>query len=347
MSSFDHILDYLFEHRVLTHVLYWLVFFLFSCFYGLGQGEPFLVSVFLEFVFLPIQIMASYVFMYFQIPLIAKKKYLAFICSIFIFGYIFYVLLHINNDYGLGTYLISGHQQHSFLEILMDGTYVTRFLADVYLVVFLTTGIKLIKNQIENKRLLESIQAEKIKSEYNLLQSKIQPTFLMNALQHIQKKSKTDIESTPETIAQLSEVLDYSLYQSRQEKIPIAKEIEACITYLSLFQKSSDYKKSFVITHDGTSQLSIVPLTLIHYVDAILQAIDFKAIQDFEANFIQDLKGVDFTIQYKNEHPEMTGFPLPQKQIDASLLQVHYEHNYSIEIKNKSVTSIQLKLQCE
>jgi len=343
MPSLEHILNYLFEHRVLTHILYWVLFFIFSCLYGLGQGEPLLVSVILELNFLPIQIVASYVFIYFQIPLLANKKYVLFILYLILFGYAFNVLLHINNDHGIGRFLISGHQQHPFPEIFTKGFNI-RYLVDIYLVVFLTTGIKLIKNQNENRQLIESIKAEKIKSEYNLLQSKVQPEFLMNALQYIQEKSKIDIDSTPETIAQLSEVLDYSLYQSRQDKIAIEKEIDACKTYLSLFQKSSQYEQAFTINQEGVSAKTVVPLTLVHYLDTIVQHIRFDSIEDFTVTFIQGDSGVDLIIKFKHIKDDKPSFQLAQHIFNSSLLQLHYDENYNIELLNKSVTSIQLKI---
>lgn len=342
----EHIMEFIFSRRPLTHVLYWLVFFGFSCLYGIGQQEPFLVSVFLELIYLPVQIIASYVFIYCQLPLVHKKKYLLFLLSLILSGYIFYVLVHVNFDYGFGTYLITGHQTHSVLNILTDGTYILRYLADIYMVVFLTAGIKLSKDQIENRRLLESIESEKLKSEYNLLQSKIQPDFVLKALKCIQQSSITDIESTPNIISNLSDVLDYNLYQSQKAEISLEEEIKACYTYILLNLKSADSPGIVEIINDHQSKKVVVPLSILHVIDSFMNLLPLTdvshslfRIRSSETEIHIYLK---FTIEQKrlNMTAPMT-LPKPQ---NISLLRLHYPGQYTTEI-NHDETSIFMNLK--
>lgn len=99
---------YLFNSRIATHVLFWVTYYVaFSLIWATNQGLT--ASFFLEFVLLPVRIMAVYVTIYYLLPkFLINKEYLKFIAgyagliltaAIFqrIFIHLFYETLLLNN----------------------------------------------------------------------------------------------------------------------------------------------------------------------------------------------------------------------------------------------------------
>jgi len=72
---------YIFNSRIATHVFFWVTYYVvFSLIWAANQGIT--ASFFLEFILLPIRIMAVYVTIYYLLPnYLLKKKYLKFIAG--------------------------------------------------------------------------------------------------------------------------------------------------------------------------------------------------------------------------------------------------------------------------
>ena len=69
---------YLFKSRIVTHVVFWMAYFLFFGFIWARTGNYF-ESYFLEFILLPIRIMAVYIMIYTIIPrYLEREKYIGF-----------------------------------------------------------------------------------------------------------------------------------------------------------------------------------------------------------------------------------------------------------------------------
>ncbi|MEQ9466481.1 MAG: LytTR family DNA-binding domain-containing protein [Ekhidna sp.] len=72
-------MNYLFGSRILTHILFWLGYFLLFG-YIWEKGDGYAASYFLEFVLLPIRIGVSYAAMYWLLPkVLLEKQFLRFV----------------------------------------------------------------------------------------------------------------------------------------------------------------------------------------------------------------------------------------------------------------------------
>ena len=229
-----NLLSYILNHRILLHVLYWIGVFVFFCLYGLGHNQPLKVSFFVISVDFPVQILASYSFVYYQLPLLMKKKYFSFTIATILLAYIFYLLVHFNHDYGIGTNLISWHTQHEIWEIFAGADVLFRNLVDIYIVVFVTGAIKFVKAHMDSRHSIEQLQIELAQVNYNTLKSQMNTEFVLSTLQLIIDQSKMKSTHTSDTIAQLSSILDDTLYQSKSEFRPLLKEVEQVKAYLEI-----------------------------------------------------------------------------------------------------------------
>ncbi len=103
---------YLLNSRILTHVAFWVVYYVLFGFIWAGQ-EGYLASFYLEFVLLPVRILAVYITIYFLLPkYLLKRKFLNFLigygvvlalggCLQRIFIHLFYENLLLNEVQGL------------------------------------------------------------------------------------------------------------------------------------------------------------------------------------------------------------------------------------------------------
>jgi len=81
-----------------------------------------------------------------------------------------------------------------------------------------------------------NLERDNLKMELEILKSQISPHFLFNTLNSIYRLAEKGEPSTPNTIMKLSNMLRYMLYQTNDDKIFIAKEIQFLNDYLDLIQ---------------------------------------------------------------------------------------------------------------
>ena len=230
-------LNYLLTHRRLSHVLYWIGALVFMAVYGLGYGQPLLVSFYVIMVDFPVQIAATYLFLYVQLPWLFKKRYVLFAITFIVFAFLLYLVVHFNYDFGIGTYLISWHKPHTAQEILTSGEFFFRNTVDIYIVVFITAIIKYVKDYWASKSRIEQLQTEVAQVQYNSVVGQIQPHLILDTLDRIIEKSSNKSKDTPQVIANLSDVLDGVLYKTRTTHHTVSAEIAQLESYLQLLSQ--------------------------------------------------------------------------------------------------------------
>ena len=114
--------------------------------------------------------------------------------------------------------------------------YVARKVSFYHLLVFFgSIGYSFYLSKKADEKIASELKQKNIESELKLLKSQINPHFLFNTLNNIYSMvSKNTDTKTAKTIAQLSRLLRYSIYESNSSKVPLAKEIELLNDYLNL-----------------------------------------------------------------------------------------------------------------
>lgn len=109
---------------------------------------------------------------------------------------------------------------------------------------------------------------EQLQTELKFLRSQINPHFLFNALNNIYALSALDSHKTQESIAQLSEMLRYVLYDCEQVQVPIIKELSYIENYLKLFalKRSKEYPISTRFQLENEQQL-VAPMLFIPFIE--------------------------------------------------------------------------------
>ncbi|WP_390450418.1 sensor histidine kinase [Chryseobacterium sp. Alg-005] len=87
------------------------------------------------------------------------------------------------------------------------------------------------KNEKENST---KLLKEKAEAELKALKSQLNPHFLFNTLNNIYSLSMIDSDKTRDSIARLSEILDYILYKGLKQTVPISEELLIIDHYIEL-----------------------------------------------------------------------------------------------------------------
>lgn len=146
----------------------------------------------------------------------------------------------------------------------------------------------------ENIRLIN----ENLNTELKFLKSQINPHFLFNALNNIYGLSLLKLDKTPESIAQLSDILRYVIYDCEKEKVSLNKELDYIRDYIALFQLKKENKLPIQLTlHETPIDVQIPPMLFIPFIENALKH-----------SYIENLKDSWITIQLAVRQPKQLHF---------------------------------------
>lgn len=111
--------------------------------------------------------------------------------------------------------------------------------------------------------------AEQKQGELSLLQSQLSPHFLFNTLNNLYGISITQHEKIPNLLLKLSELLRYSVYETRQPFIPLREEVQYINNYIS-FEKirvGERLNLKMAIMEIVSNENKIAPMLLIVFIE--------------------------------------------------------------------------------
>lgn len=158
---------------------------------------------------------------------------------------------------------VLGHRNAGFLEFSFDrGPVLLLGLVTGILIKFVRTSLQ---KQIRDARLA----AEQKQSELNLLQSQLSPHFLFNTLNNMYGISIADHQRIPALLLKLSDLLRYSVYETKRPFVSLKEELEYIGNYIE-FEKIRISDRLVLNTHiepvDHTGA-RIAPMVLIVFVE--------------------------------------------------------------------------------
>jgi len=116
----------------------------------------------------------------------------------------------------------------------------------------------------------ELLEKEKQKTEVELkaLKAQINPHFFFNTLNSIYSMALDKDERLPGTVLQLSDLMRYFLYESRDNFVPLEKELAVADNYIALQKIRSGEQLSIEISKQGeVNGQMIAPLLLITFLE--------------------------------------------------------------------------------
>ena len=315
--------DYKFKfQRLLTHIMFWVTYVsAFAFLISVNSRLEFLNVALKTFYFLPLDIIATYVTLYFLIPqFLIKRKYGSFI-SLFIILAFLGVLGYQTIAYFiyLPIYFPEALERFSFFQF--DIWY---YLISNMSVVVVAASIKLIKLWTYERQAKSELETQKIKSELMLLKSQINPHFIFNTLNNIDSLIISNPEKASESIIKLSEILRYVTYDINADYVSIDQEINYLKSYLELNRLRFghdfiDFNIEFHENHKLIAPMLFIPLVenaLKHgYKNCSLPGVSIRLIISKEITF-EVINYISPTISNETRKSEGIGIPNLIKRLE-------------------------------
>jgi two-component system, LytTR family, sensor kinase len=249
------------------HILFWLVY----CSYFYIQSiSPQSVKEFSDpstyrnaFVslcsFIPVCVLSVYVSIYLIFPFyIETRKYGRAIAA--------FILLFVT-----GTF-INYHAAmvyYHFTKVVMyasKGSIALGYLNTIWAMIIsgIAICLKVTRKWFSQQKEIELINRQKARNELNLQKNRIHPGFLYSSLDSIYVDLKESRGSSSSMILVLSNLLSYSLYESKTDRVTLQRELNAVADFISLEKmKGFNVINLSVDKNIETSSLLIPPMLIL------------------------------------------------------------------------------------
>lgn len=144
----------------------------------------------------------------------------------------------------------------------------SRTFYPILTIIGVSSGYGLIEFLAQQEKKREEEKQERLKSELSFLRSQISPHFIFNVLNSIVYLIRSKSSQAEEMTIKLSEIMQYMLYTSPEDKVPLDKEISYLKNYIHLQEArfGEDVEIDFKIDGDP-SMYHIEPMLIIPFVE--------------------------------------------------------------------------------
>ncbi len=270
MDYFKRFINYVQQHRVQQHLLFWLFIVLVNIPSGLLEGDTLWDIFTLNFCLHIPQAMATYLFAYIIIPhLVLKKKYIlssiVFIFSTYCIAVLARILVvHVGEE----LVRLKPFEQEPISEIFRDIRKLFEvYIPTIYVTVFQFLFLKYFKDYRKSKDKEILLSKEKAEAELKILKAQLNPHFLFNTLNNIYSLAIDNSPKTPVAIGKLSEILDHVLYQCNKPFVSLSSEINLLKNHIELEKLRYDERLEVHLETTIERDIDIPPLLLLSLLE--------------------------------------------------------------------------------
>jgi sensor histidine kinase YesM len=286
---------------VLIHILIWAAFILVPLLFmeSVEGRQRFLIFGWSMMVFMAAYFYLNYLFLIPQVLL--KKKLVNYLVLLFA-GFLVISGLNVIYSAIVHAYFIPNVHHHGPMHYALMTIY------PAILAFGVSTSIRITDEWFKNERQKKEMENEKLTSELAFLKSQVNPHFLFNILNNICSLARKKSDDTENAIIKLSQLMRYMMFESKDEKVSLEKEVEYLQNYIELQKMRISGKVAINFTIEGpVGRFMIEPMLLIAFVENAFKhgisyigdsGIDiFMKVTDRELNFSVEnsiaSKGVD------------------------------------------------------
>ncbi|MCX6269062.1 MAG: histidine kinase, partial [Bacteroidetes bacterium] len=162
--------------------------------------------------------------------------------------------------------------------VFEGGRYPANFLSEfiaefilVLLFLIVSTLLKFMRDSIALQDVelrIKEVEKQKIEAELRALKSQVNPHFFFNTLNSLYALSLDKSDKAPELILKLSDLMRYVIYESKDDLVPVGKQLEFLQSYVYLEQLRTNESLDiqFDITGDHV-QVKIAPLLYLAFIE--------------------------------------------------------------------------------
>ncbi len=190
------------------------------------------------------------------------------------------------------------------------------------LVLLGATSLYVVKLLFKNQHTLETVETEKLKLELNQLKSQLQPHFFFNTINNMYSLSVQNSPKTPQMINDLSEIMRYMLYDTRNEKVPLQQEVDFIKSYIRLenLRHSKDNIIDFTV-QGNTTGIEIEPLLFLPLIENTFKHCLHKDLPDKWVKLILVVDESELIFQTSNPK-SIKELPLDKQRSGIGLMNV-------------------------
>tara|TARA_B100000949_G_scaffold90551_1_gene80898 strand:+ start:3084 stop:4082 length:999 start_codon:yes stop_codon:yes gene_type:complete len=210
-------------------------------------------------------------------------------------------------------------------------------------------GWDALKKQAQIDELESTIQ----ESELQFLRSQINPHFLFNNLNNLYSYALQESPKTPEIILEMSGVLRYMLYESKEQFVPLKKELEQLGNFIRLYKLQIEDRGEVHFDVDKIEgEYKIAPLILIVFIENAFKHSQSGQSSDIEIDISVRLSNSTLEFRCKNNYEPGFSLDSVAKGIGLKNVQKRLEllypkkHVLKIEEADNSY-NVYLKLELE
>lgn len=145
----------------------------------------------------------------------------------------------------------------------------TNFLLPPFLLVTaVSTTFRIVVDKIRADEKVQEQQKENLKTELSFLRSQINPHFIFNILNNLVALDQMKSPELGPTILKLASLMRYMLYETDEDRVSLAKEVEYLQSFIDLQQQRFGKKVAINIKIDMPDNFyEIEPMLLIPFVE--------------------------------------------------------------------------------
>ena len=344
----------LFKIPLFYHIVFWSIYFLLNTLRWGSYFDDYGYSLKTTLIGFPIHMILCYLNIFILMPyLVYNKKYVLYVISVL--GSIFImVLVKYNLTYWLVSHNVWPEGPEATEKLSLNYT-IDMMIGELYVITFVT-AIKITLDYLKEHKRVALLEKTQLETELRFLKTQVSPHFFFNTLNNIYSLSVEKSNKTPRMILKLSELMRYLLYETRERRQTLEKEIIYIQNYLDLERVRYDENLEVNMYISGDIQdKKIAPILLLTFIENAFKHgadknigkvkinINFKIIENF----------LYFTVT--NPLPQISEHQKPNKKAGGiglvnakKRLELGYNKNdYKLSIKqkkNKFVVKLKIKV---
>jgi sensor histidine kinase YesM len=206
---------------------------------------------------------------------------------------------------------------------------------------FAMTIDRIIVQKNKNEKALLQLERDKNKAELGALKAQIHPHFLFNTLNNLYALTLQKSDKAPETVATLSAMLDYMLYQCNDKLVSLEKEVALLENYIALERLRYGDDIEIVFAKAVQTEVEVVPLILLSIVENAFKhgASGSTGIPEIHIDLQQKGSYIYFTVKNTKEITQQSDETAYTKGIGVSNVKkqlglVYEEYSYEVTDEN-------------
>jgi len=254
------------KYSFIPHILFWIisiVLFTVALVYTRGDFNiqdidiPMATNILITIVFLAISV---YINLLWLIPVFFnRRKY-----GLFFILEMVNILLFILLNFVVSYFFEGGQHPNFFSEVFAELILVLLFLV-------VSTMLKLMRDSVHLQDVelrIKEVEKQKVEAELKVLKAQINPHFFFNTLNSLYSLTLDKSEKAPELILKLSDLMRFVIYESKDDLVPMSKQIDFFYNYIYLERLRMD--ESLVLDFNVTGenlQNKTAPLLFIAFIE--------------------------------------------------------------------------------